>query len=206
VCRLPERAGRNDVVYMRDALLVVDVFNDFDHEDGETLLASFRDRVPAMVEAIASARRAGVPVVYVNDQHSRWNADAPGLVRAAVSVRGSGEVIAPLVPKPDECFLLKPRYSAFDHTPLVLLLRELTIERILLIGAATEGCVVQTGIDARELGFKVTILAEACATNDPALAEIALRYAEKVGGIHIDSAATLPELPGTADRPGQRPL
>ena len=47
-----------------DALLVVDVLADFDHEDSESLLASFRERGAAMASAIAAARGAGVPVVY----------------------------------------------------------------------------------------------------------------------------------------------
>ena len=169
---------------MNDALLVVDVFNDFDHEDGQALLRSFRQRVPAMVEAIAAARAEGIPVVYVNDQHGHWDGDATGLVRAAI---GTTPLLAPLAPEPGEPFVLKPRYSAFDHTPLVLLLRELEIERLLLIGAATEGCVVQSGIDARELDFKVTILADACATNDPELEAVALRYAADVGGMFVSA-------------------
>jgi nicotinamidase-related amidase len=81
--------------------------------------------------------------------------------------------------------LLKHRYSAFDHTALELLLASLRIERVLIIGTATEGCVVQTAIDAREHGLKATILADACATTDPALEETALRYAEDVGGIRV---------------------
>ena len=176
---------------MKDLLLIVDVFNDFDHEDGDDLLASFRERVPAMVEAIAAARVAAIPIVYVNDQLEHWDADAPGLVRSALAARSGGEVIAPLAPEPGDRFVLKPRYSAFDHTALALLLQELEIERILLIGSATEGCIVQTGIDAREAGFKVTIVADACATSDPGLAEIALRYAEEVGGMRISDASTL---------------
>ena len=176
---------------MKDGLLVVDVFNDFDHEDGADLLASFHERVPAMVEAIAAARVAEIPVVYVNDQLERWDADAPRLVRSTLAVRPGGEVIAALAPEPGDRFVLKPRYSAFDHTALALLLQELEIERILLIGSATEGCVVQTGIDAREAGFKVTIVADACATNDSGLAEIALRYAEGVGGMRISDASSL---------------
>jgi nicotinamidase-related amidase len=176
---------------MKDALLVIDVFNDFDHEDGDALLASFRQRVGAMIDAIAAARAAEIPIVYVNDQRGRWDADAPGLVRETLSKEGAGGILAPLVPQPGDFFVLKPRYSAFDYTPLVLLLQQLQVERILLIGAATEGCIVQTGIDARELGLKVTVLADACATNDPALAELALRYAEAVGGMRI-SGALLP--------------
>jgi nicotinamidase-related amidase len=31
---------------------------------------------------------------------------------------------------------------------------------------STEGCVAQTTVDARELGFKVTVLAGACGTID----------------------------------------
>ena len=173
---------------MKDALLVIDVFNDFDHEDGDALLASFQQRVAAMIDAIAAAREAEIPVIYVNDQRGRWDADAPGLVRETLADEGAGRILAPLAPHRDDFFVLKPRYSAFDRTPLVLLLHELGVERILLIGAATEGCIVQTGIDARELDLKVTVLADACATNDPALAELALRYAEAVGGIRINGA------------------
>jgi nicotinamidase-related amidase len=176
---------------MQDALLVIDVFNDFDHPNGDALLASFHERKREMVEAIATARSDGIPVIYVNDQHGRWDADASGLVQRAIA-KGGG-LIAALAPRPGEAFVLKPRYSAFDHTPLVLLLRELQVERILLVGAATEGCIVQSGIDARELGFKVTILAHACATNDPKLEEIALRYAEQVGGMRIAHSTSAQE-------------
>jgi len=42
----------------------------------------------------------------------------------------------------------------------VLLLRDLDVERLLVIGGATERCIVQTAIDARELDFKVTILTD----------------------------------------------
>jgi nicotinamidase-related amidase len=187
----PMRSSGESAQAVKDGLLIVDVFNDFDHEDGAELLASFHERVPAMVDAIAAARVAEIPVVYINDQLERWDGDAPGLVRSALARRPGGEVIAPLAPEPGDRFLLKPRYSAFDHTALALLLRELEIERVLLIGSATEGCVVQTGIDAREAGFKVTIVADACATNDSGLAEIALRYAEEVGGMRISDACSL---------------
>ena len=37
---------------MQDALLLVDVVNDFRHEDGGALLASFRQRQPRLAEAL----------------------------------------------------------------------------------------------------------------------------------------------------------
>jgi nicotinamidase-related amidase len=170
---------------VRDALVVIDVVNRFDHEDADTLLASFRERAGSMERAIAAGRERGDLVVYVNDHDGSWVSDAPRLVREAIEARG-GDVVARLAPRPNDPFLLKARYSIFDHTPLALLLAELGVERLLLMGAAIEGCVVQSGIDAREHGLKVTILAGACATVDPRLEEVALLYAEQVGGMRIE--------------------
>ena len=164
---------------------MVDVFNDFDHEDGDRLLASFRERAPKMAQTIAAAREARVPVVYVNDGHARWDGDVRRLVAEALTGKG-GDLLEPLVPREREPVLLKHRYSAFDHTSLDILLESLGVARVLLIGAATEACVVQTAIDARELGLKASIVVDACARTDPGLEEIALRYASRVGGIHLE--------------------
>jgi nicotinamidase-related amidase len=171
-----------------DALLVIDVFNTFQHEDADKLLDAFRRRADGMVAAVTEARAAGVPVIYVNDANGRWDGDAKAHVGAAEQGRG-GDVISRLTPAPGDRFIFKPRYSAFDHTPLALVLADLKVDRVLLAGAATEGCVVQSGIDARELGLKVTILVEACATVDEELEAVALAYAEHVAGMRIDGFA-----------------
>jgi nicotinamidase-related amidase len=169
---------------MRDALLLVDVIHDFRHEDGEALLASFRERQPALVDAIAAAR-GRIPVVYANDMRDRWDSDAPGYVADVRATGLAGELLAEIAPQEGDIFVFKPRYSAFDSTPLTILLEQLHVERLLLAGSATEMCVTQTAIAARELGFKVTVLADCCATLDPELEEIALRYLERVVGAHI---------------------
>jgi nicotinamidase-related amidase len=178
---------------MREILLVVDVVNDFDHEDADALLASFRARLSAMVDALDQARASRLPVVYANDPANGWDGDAPGLVRHAIEKGAGGDVVAALAPAPGDRFIFKPRYSAFDHTPLEPILRSEGVERILLAGATVEGCVVQTAIDARELGFQVTIITEACATVDEQLEEIALAYATRVGGVR-----TAPRLAAAA--------
>lgn len=174
-----------DVFRPGDALLVVDVFDDFEHEDAEPLLASFRERGSTMQRAVATAREAGVPVIYVNDDRDRWDGDAPALARETAGGRG-GEVVRQLLPQQGDRVLLKHRYSAFDHTALDLLLAAESTERVVLVGAATEGCVVQTALDAREHGLKATILADACATTDARLEATALRYAQDVGGIRVE--------------------
>ena len=168
---------------------MVDVLDDFDHEDAAALLASFRARGATMALALGRAREAGVPVVYVNDDRDRWDSDAPALAREAADGPG-GAIVRQLLPRQGDHVLLKHRYSAFDHTALDLLLGAKSIERVLILGAATEGCVVQTALDAREHGLKATILADACATTDPELESTALRYAEEVGGIFVQQVGS----------------
>jgi nicotinamidase-related amidase len=171
---------------MEDALLVVDVVDTFEHENGHALLASFRARAAQMTETLRDARSsADLPVLYVNDARGDWAGDAPSFVKRAVDDGLGGDVVSALARRAGESFLFKARYSAFDHTPLALVLQSQQIERILLMGAATEGCVVQTAIDAREYGLKVTIITEACATADEELERVALAYAEQVGGVRL---------------------
>lgn len=170
---------------MKDALLLVDVINDFRHEGGDKLLKSFQERHGALLSALEGARAKGVPVIYANDNFGVWDGNGPRLVEEALSGK-AGDLVEQIAPQPDDRFVVKPRYSAFDHTPLVLILRELGIERILLAGAATEMCVVQTAIDAKEDGFKVSILADACATTDAEIEELALRYAAEIVGAFVE--------------------
>ena len=173
---------------MRDALLVIDLIQHFDHEDGDALLESVRERSDGIRGAIDAARAADTPVIYVNDAAGRWDSDAPDFVRDAIERGKGGDVLRELAPADGDAFIFKPRYSVFDHTPLVLLLREREIERLLLCGAATEMCVVQSAIDAKELEFKVTILADACAAVDDEMERLSLEYAERVVGAFVERA------------------
>jgi nicotinamidase-related amidase len=170
---------------MRDTLLLVDVLNDFRHEDGERLLASFRERFGALEERVRAARSARVPLVFANDNYGVWDGDGPALVRRALDGPG-GDLLARIAPSGDDRLIIKPRYSAFDHTPLGFILGELGTERLLLAGTATEMCVAQTAISAREAGLKVTVFADACASVDERNERIALEYLENVVGAFVE--------------------
>jgi nicotinamidase-related amidase len=180
---------------MRDCFLAVDLFSDFSHEDGDRLLASLRERAVGLVRALEHARARSLPVLYANDSFGVWNGDVRGLVQRALDGPG-GDVLAKVAPHDDDAFIVKPRYSAFDLTPLALVLDDLEVERLLLVGTATEMCVAQTAIDARERGYKVTVITEACATVDPLLERTALNYLEGVTGTwlapSIDAALQVP--------------
>jgi nicotinamidase-related amidase len=54
-----------------------------------------------------------------------------------------------------------------------------------LVGLTTEGCIAQSAIDARELGYKVSVVPDACGTIDERLERVALEYLEAVVGVYL---------------------
>jgi nicotinamidase-related amidase len=166
------------------ALLLVDVLKDFEHEDGDRLLADFREHHGALVRALAKARAAGRLVAYANDAPESEDASAEEIVRRAVEGR-AGELVRDLVPAPDELFVVKAGYSGFHGTDLDERLRGRGATAFDLAGTATEMCVFQTATDAVRLDFEVTVLANACASVDHRHAALALEYLEQVLGIHV---------------------
>jgi nicotinamidase-related amidase len=176
---------------MRTALLIVDVLSDFDHEDGGRLARALERAAPTLEWSLQRARAGGLPVIYANDVAGRWHEGRAELLERAR--RGPlGEVAERIAPLASEPLLVKGRYSAFDHTPLELVLREHGVGRIRLAGTAVEMCVAQTAIDAREAGFQVTIEAAACAAADERNARIALEYLQQVVGVVVEDGARRP--------------
>jgi nicotinamidase-related amidase len=168
------------------ALLLVDVLKDFRHEDGDRLLESYRTRHESLTGLLHDARSSGSPVVYANDNGGVWDSDAPSLVKRAVDEGKAGKLVAAVAPHAGEVVVLKPRYSAFDATPLESVLRrELDADRLTVAGTATEMCVFQTVTDALRLGFEVTVRADACATVDEDNERVALDYLERVLGVDV---------------------
>jgi nicotinamidase-related amidase len=171
-----------------DVLLLVDVLNSFRHEDGDRLAASFRQRFPGLRWLVDAARAAGLPAVYANDNWGVWDSDVRRLVADAAQGL-AGELVEAIAPSEGDRVIVKPRYSAFTSTPLHLILDDLDATRLLVAGTATEMCVTQTAIDARDAGYKVSVIADACSTVDERDEELALRYLERVADVHIRAVA-----------------
>jgi nicotinamidase-related amidase len=172
-----------------DCLLAVDIFANFDHEDGDKLLASMQSRANGFARVWREARGAHLPIVYANDSFGDWRGNAQRIVDRALA-GPAGPMLEPLAPLPEDAFVVKPRYSAFDATPLEILLEELEIDRLFLVGTTTEMCIAQTAIDARERDLKVTVVRSACATVDEELERVALRYLRDVTGTMIEERFT----------------
>jgi nicotinamidase-related amidase len=164
------------------ALLLVDVLKDFEHEDGNRLLASFRARHARLVELLTATREQEHPVVYANDTGE--SGDAEELLRLALAGRGA-ELVDLVAPLPGEPVVLKERYSAFDGTKLASDLEDLGVTELTIAGAATEMCVFQSVIDGLRQGLGFTVAADACATVDEEHEALALDYLERVLGVPV---------------------
>src|SRR5437016_13968235 len=119
------------------ALLLIDVINDMEFEEGHSLL---KQALPAARKIAALKKRAqdaGIPVIYVNDNFGRWQSDFKKLVAHVIDDQTRGGPIGELLrPQPDDYFVLKPKHSGFFSTSLDLLLRHLGSETLILAGWA----------------------------------------------------------------------
>ncbi|WP_031520751.1 cysteine hydrolase family protein [Streptomyces sp. NRRL F-5123] len=172
-----ERAGRA-------ALVVIDVINTYDHPDADLLVASVREKLPALTRALAGARRSGTEVIYVNDNFGRWRSHHDELVDAALS-GPHAELVEPLVPDEESLFVVKARHSVFYQTPLEYLLQQEGIGHVVLCGQATEQCVLYSALDAHIRHLEVTVLRDAVAHLHADLAEAALRMMERNMGARL---------------------
>lgn len=173
----PTAPGANGTVPLlgpASALLVVDVQNDFADPKGSLYVKGGEQIVPIVNSLIAAARAVGALTVYTLDWHPEhtphfardggiwpvhcvrdtWGAQLhPQLVVSGELVRkGTGG---------------EEGYSGFSvrdlktdqtkATELERILRGRDIRNVVIVGLATDWCVKETALDARRLGFGVTV-------------------------------------------------
>lgn len=173
------------------ALLVVDMLNDYDHEDGDELKASAREVVPVISDLIERAGESDVDVIHINDNHGSWDIDRTTLIEQVRELPDSGTLIEPMLPAPGRPFLFKARHSAFFASSLGYLLERRGIERVILTGQVTEQCILYTALDAYVRHFEVVVPRDAVACIDAELAEASLKMMERNMRATVLAAAEL---------------
>ena len=159
------------------ALLLVDVILDFDFPEGDALLAQASGAVPHIELLIERARRAEVPIVYVNDNLGRWRSDFRATVaRCCDPSRPSAALVRRLQPRTEDYFILKPKHSGFFLTPLELLLKALGTRTVIICGFAANSCVTSTAHDAHMRDFGVVVPSDTTAANTAQLCADSVRH------------------------------
>ena len=187
----------------RTALIVVDIQNDFAHPDGSLYVSGAETVIQAANGAIADARAGGALLVYTQDWHPEhtphfvtdgglWPvhcvAETWGAEFHTDLVRDDGPVVRKGVDGADgySGFTTRdPQTGEQRATDLNRILQERGVERVVVVGLATDYCVVETAVDAMALGFEVVVSTAATAAVDlePGDGERALSRLESVGAI-----------------------
>lgn len=174
------------------ALILIDVINDLEFPEGDQLL---RFALP-MAEKIAAlkrrARKARIPVVYVNDNFGRWQSDFKKQVEHCLQDNVRGKPLAELLrPDEDDYFVLKPKHSGFFSTTLDILLDYLQVHTLILTGVAGNNCVLFTANDAYMRDFFLVVPSDCVASNTEDENRYALEQMRKVLKADIRPSADL---------------
>jgi nicotinamidase-related amidase len=150
------------------ALLLIDVVNDLDFPEADRLLRSARPMARKILRLKERAKKAGIPVIYVNDNFGRWQSDFRRQVQHCLRENSRGhEIVSLLRPEEDDYFVLKPKHSGFFSTTLETLLRYLGSHTLIITGIAGNFCVLFTANDAYMRDYDLIIPADCTASNSP---------------------------------------
>lgn len=163
----------------KQALLVMDVQN--------SVVERFADGAAALLDnlaaAVAAARKASVPVIYVRVAFRDGAPEINPRNRIFSRVAGAGgmgetdtstQVHQAVAPQPGDVLVTKKRVSAFAGSDLEMVLRSLGVDSLVLTGIATSGVVLSTLRQAADLDFELTVLRDGCADADPEVHQVLL--------------------------------
>src|SRR4030095_16855911 len=101
----------------------------------------------------AAGERDDVMLVYVNDNHDRWNEDRDQLVQRACDGKRP-DLVEPIAPVGRVSFFPKGRHSIYYQTAVDHLLKVEAVERVVLVGQVTEQCILYSALDAYLRGYE----------------------------------------------------
>jgi len=163
------------------ALLLIDWINDFEFDNAEKIFPRALAAAKATAALKARARKAGVPVIYANDNFGKWRSDFRSLVEHCLNDGVRGRPVTELLrPDQDDYFVLKPKHSGFHSTSLELLLTHLGAQTLILSGVAGNFCVLFTAHDAYMRDFKIIAPRDCIASETEADDRYALEHIAKV--------------------------
>lgn len=173
----------------RSALIIVDMQNDFVHEDGAFAhrarekpelgidMPFLAGTIPPIARLADAFRRAGRPVIYIahvlkpdysDAAFPYWRtgstgSEAPGNRTFIVEDTWGAEIVDELTPQTGEHVVVKKGFGGFYNTPLDTILRNLDVTTCVVTGVTTCVCVSTTVRGAVERNYPVILVDDAVA-------------------------------------------
>ena len=143
---------------MNKALIVVDMQNDY-YISGKNELTGIKEALDNIVKLINKAHKAGEEVIFI--QHIAKK-DAPFFAEGS----DGAELHKDLPIQSQDSIVVKHYPNSFRETNLHQLLQSKNITHLTICGAMTHMCIDTTVRAAFDLGYKINLVANACATKD----------------------------------------
>ena len=138
--------------------MIIDVQNDY-FPGGTCELSHPYEAEKVIQKLISKSREISRPIIYI--QHFNEPDDyffLEGTWGAEISDR--------IAPEPGDKVIIKRYPNSFLETELDAYLKELGVEKLIVCGMMTHMCVDTTVRAAMDYGYKVSVVADACATMD----------------------------------------
>lgn len=174
------------------ALLLIDVINDMAFPGSAPLVEQAEAMALKLARLKRRAARAGVPVIYVNDNFGKWRSDFRRTIAHCLAASSPGRLASARVkPTARDYFVLKPKHSGFYDTTLDTLLDDLRIRRVVLTGIAGNICVLFTANDAYMRGLRLYAPSDCVLSNTPEDNAFALRQMNEILKANLSPSESL---------------
>ena len=160
---------------MKTALVIIDIQNDY-FPDGKNELVNSVEASLKAKDLLEHFRQRNLPVVHIRHLSVR-----PGSTYFIPGTKGA-EIHANVQPLQNEKIIIKNYPNSFRETGLHDYLQEQQIEHLVISGMMSHMCVDSTARAGKDLGYRITIAEDACATKDLILQE------QKIPGPEIHRA------------------
>lgn len=164
----------------KNALLIIDLLNDFLLEGAPLEVSKGKEIVPALKRRIEEARREGIPIIYICDSHHEDDEEFKIWPPHAISETEGAEIIKELKPEEKDYIIKKKRYSGFFETNLDETLKKLGVEELIITGLVTNICVLYTTADAVMRGYKVIVPKDSIAALNEEDSQFALNQMKNI--------------------------
>lgn len=153
---------------------------------GMSVMPGTAERIQRAERLLASARRAGLPIVFFQEMHRRSGIDFGRELDGdenAHCLEGDEctELVDSLRPDPAgprEFHIVKRRYSGFFGTEFDIVLRAVGAETLVLIGGLTDVCIQYTFADAHQRDYYVRVVGDCVGGSSAVRHEAALNAME----------------------------